>query len=93
MDVLAGHIEFQRAGVQIIQNALQTVNQLVGFLLSDNALRPQHGGVGHGAGDILPVHSAIEADGRIEIVRNAVRCAGGPPGPHLFHNLSSFSSV
>ena len=40
----------------------------------------------HGAGDILSVHPAVKVDGGIEIVRNAVGFAGGPSGPHFFHN-------
>ena len=56
-----------------------------GFLLGNDIFCTQHGCMGHGTGDILLIHFAVKADGRIEIVRNAVRNAGGPPGPHFSH--------
>ena len=81
MDVLAAKVEFQRPGFQIAQNALQPVNELPGLGLRDDALRPQHGGMSHGAGDVLLIKFAVKADGRIEIIRNAADLAGSPSGP------------
>ena len=86
VDILAAEVKYQLAGIQILQNSLKAVDELLGLPLGDDALSPQHGGMSHGAGDILSVHPAVKVDGGIEIVRNAVGFAGGPSGPHFFHN-------
>jgi hypothetical protein len=41
--------------------------------------------MGHAAGDILPVHSAVKADGRIEIVCDLFCRAVGSACPHFRH--------
>ena len=81
MDVLAAEIEFQRPGFQVVQNSLKPVNELPGLGLGDDALRPQHGGMRHGAGDVLLIKFAVKADGGIEIIRDAADLAGRPSGP------------
>ena len=86
VDILAAEVECQLAGIQIVQNSLKAVDELLGLPLGDDALGAQHGGMSHGAGDILSVHPAVKVDGGIEVVRNTVGFAGGPSGPHFFHN-------
>ena len=86
MDVLTGHVEGQLSAVQIRQNFLQTLLKLPCLLRGDDILHPQHGSVGDGAFDILPVHPAVEADGGIEIVCQRVGFAGGHPGPEFCHD-------
>ena len=86
MDILTGHVEGERPGIQVIQNPLEAFNQGLGLGLFDNALGSQHGGVGHGACDILGIHPAVEGDGGIEVVRNCVHIAGCPSGPQLCHS-------
>ena len=87
MDILAGKVKFQRAGIQVVQNSLQAVDEGIGFLLGDNLFRTQHCSMGHRAGDILLIHLAVKANGGIEIIRNAVYNAGSPSGPHLRHSF------
>ena len=71
---------------------LQPVDQGIGVRLWQNTGRAEHGGVRHAAGDVLPVHPAVKADGRVEIVRQTVGLPVGAPGPHLRHaQLTSFS--
>ena len=81
MDVLAAKVKFQRPGFQVVQNALKPVNELPGLGLRDDALGTQHGGMSHGAGDVLLIKFAVKADGRIEIIRDAADLAGRPSGP------------
>ena len=85
MDIFTLQVDLQLAAVQIVQNALQTVNQGFRVLLGDDAFASQHCRVGHGTGDIFFIHFAVKADGRIEIIRNAVGNAGGDTGPHFCH--------
>ena len=81
VDIFTGHVEFQRAGVQVVQNARETLDELVGIFICNDMLGGQHGGVGHGAGDILPVHPAVKMDRGVEIVRDLLGCAVSPSGP------------
>ena len=88
VDVLACGIELQLAGAEIVQNGLQPVDQGIGVRLWQNTGRAEHGGVRHAAGDVLPVHPAVKADGRVEIVRQTVGLPVRAPGPHLRHARS-----
>ena len=81
VDVLAAHVEFQRAGIQIVQNPLQRVDERRRVLLRNDALCAEHRRVRHAALDILPVHFTVKPDGRVEIIRNRIGYAGGPAGP------------
>ncbi len=88
VDILARGVEGQCSGVQIVQNALQAVNQRVGVGATENAAGAEHGGVRHAAGDVLPVHPAVVGDGRVEIIRQRSVRPSVRPGPHLCHARS-----
>jgi hypothetical protein len=83
--VLAVGVELKRAGGKVVQYPLQPVDDVLRRGLRDDAFGAQHGGVGHGARDILRVHAAVEADGGVEIVRQLIGFSGGSAGPHFFH--------
>ena len=68
VDVLVVVRELHAAGVDVGQDGLQTVDDLFRVTLLDDALLAQHGGVGDGAGDVLPVHPRVKRDGGIEVV-------------------------
>ena len=81
MDVLAVRVEVQPAAVQILQDALQALNEGVGLLLGQDPAGGQHGGVGLGAGDVLPVHPAVKGEGGVEIVCQTAGHTVGPSCP------------
>ena len=85
MDVLGGGVDGKSAGLQRLQNLPQTGDD--GFRVSggENALGCQHGGVGHGATDILGVHPAVKADGGIEVIGLFVQRLAETAGPHFIH--------
>ena len=85
MDVLAGHIEFQLAAVQVGEDVLQTGDQRICVIIRDDALLCQHGRVGHRAGDVLAVHTAVEGYGRVKIVCDLFDRTVCPSGPHFCH--------
>ncbi|MBR0325831.1 MAG: energy-coupling factor transporter transmembrane protein EcfT, partial [Selenomonadales bacterium] len=63
------------------------------IVLRNDAFACQHCCMGHRTGDIFFVHFAVKADGRVEIIRNAVGYAGcdtGPPIERLLKPLSRF---
>ena len=68
VDVLGVRVNHQGAGIQIGQNALQALHNLLAFAFLDDAALPQHGGVGHAALDILPVHPAVDGDAGVKVV-------------------------
>ena len=93
MNIFAGWIDHQHTGVQILQNALQTVDQKICIILRDDTLTGQHCRVGHRAGDIFFIHSGIKPDRRIKIICYFVCYAGSYTGPHFRHNFELPSSA
>ena len=85
VDILAVRINGQRSAFQVAENLCQPVRQDFRFPGSDNPLCRQHGRMGHAARDILTVHSAVKADGGVEIIRQFFRDTVGSSGPHLCH--------
>ena len=85
VDILRLRIERQRTGLQIGQDPGQTVNDLIGVRLRQNAAFGQHGGVRHRACDILLVHPSIDGDGGVERVRQLGGLRFRASGPELFH--------
>ena len=81
VDVLGAHVKLQRAGIQIVQNALQRVDDALRVRLRDDLLCAEHGRVRHGARDVLLIHAAVKADGGIEVVRDLIGVSGGSAGP------------
>ena len=65
MDILRRHVDCKRAGFDVGVNALQPALDGLGVLRGDDPLCSQHGGMGKGAGDILPPHTAVKADGGV----------------------------
>ena len=68
VDVLGVRVDHQRAAVQIRQNALQPLNDLLAFAFLNDAALSQHGGVGHAALNVLPVHPAVDGDAGVKVV-------------------------
>ena len=63
VDVLVVQGELHLVVLNVGQNGLQALDDLLGLVLLDDALLAQHGGVGHGAGDVLLVQPGVKADG------------------------------
>ena len=85
MDVLARHVKGKCPRGKVIENFFQFSDNLLGLLLGDNALRPQHGCVRHTAGDVLAEHPAVKMDGGIKIIRQLTGFAAGTPSPQFCH--------
>ena len=81
VDVLGLGVDGERAGREIVQDALQPVDELCGLVLGDDALCPQHGRAGHGAGNILLCHAAVKGDGGVKVVGKLRRLRLRPPCP------------
>ena len=88
VDVLGLHVELQRAGLQIREDPGQTANDLVGVRLRQDAAFGEHGGVGHGAGDVLLVHPAVNGDGGVESVGQRRSLRLRPARPKFVHSVS-----
>ena len=52
VDILGPGIDGEHPALQILQDPLEPVDELRGLVLGDDALGPQHGDVGHGAGGV-----------------------------------------
>ena len=68
MDILRLHIKGQCAAFDIGEDVFQTLDDLLGALLRDDAASAEHGRMGDAALDILAVHTAVKADGAVEVV-------------------------
>ncbi len=68
VDVLTVLGELHFPGLDLFQKNFQGGNDLVRLFLGDDALFPQHGGVGDGTGDVLAVEPSVEGDGGVEVV-------------------------
>lgn len=68
MNVLIIERELYVAVLDVLENALESLNDLLGFVLLDDALLAQHGRVRDRAGDVLLVQAAVKQDRRVEIV-------------------------
>ena len=88
VDVLGLHVELQRAGLQVREDPGQTANDLVGVRLRQDAAFGEHGGVGHGAGDVLLVHPAVNGDGGVESVGQRRSLRLRPARPKFVHSVS-----
>ena len=61
VDILIAVFKDQRAFFNIHQDPAQAAADLVRFLLADDPLPSQHGGVGYAAGDILIIKPAVKS--------------------------------
>ena len=68
VNILRLHIKGQRAALDVGEDALQALDDLLGALLRDDAASAEHGRMGDAALDILAVHTAVKADGAVEVV-------------------------
>ena len=68
VDILLIGGKFDLPRLDISQNRLQAGDDGVGIFFCNNAALAQHRRMGDGACDILPVHSAVKADGGVEVV-------------------------
>ena len=84
VDVLAFHVDGKRPAVDVGEDALQPIDDLRGVLRLDDALPAQHLCVGYGAGDVLPVHAVVKADGVVDGRKPVVHVAAGAASPK-FH--------
>ena len=89
VNIFTFHVDGKSAAFNVLQDLRQSFDQRIGIVLPDDALGSQHTCVGHRAGNILLVHSAVKADGGIKIIRDLFCCAVGSAGPHLSHGKIS----
>ena len=68
MNVLVIERELYVAFLDILEDALEALNDLLGLVLLDDALSAQHGRVRDRAGDVLLVQAAVKQDGRVKVV-------------------------
>ena len=82
VDVLVVIGELVFPGLHIGQDAQKALRDGGGVCRGEeDALCPQHLGVGQRAGDVLPVQPLIEADRGVELIYKGVRVLFEPPGP------------
>ncbi len=86
MHILGGGVDFQRAAVQILQNALQAFVDILHILSGNDALAAQHGGMDHTALDILLDHPCVKPDGGVEVIDAAVHGLAGAGRPNRLMN-------
>ena len=89
MHVLGGHIHRERSGGKVVQNAPQSRNDFLRLFFGDNALFPEHRGVGDRTLDILADQTLIERDRGVERFRRLVDLAACPSCPEFCHITSS----
>ena len=81
VDVLAVLGEFHLSLLDFLEKNLQGLHDLFRLFLGDDPLLPQHGGVGDGAGDVLPVEPGVEGNGGVEVVDLVVGFLLEPASP------------
>ena len=86
VDVLVVGGECRLPRLDVCQNVLQTTGDGGGVLFGDDAAVRQHGGVGHGAGNVLPVQPLVKADGGVEFIHQQVGVFLKASAPE-FHKL------
>ena len=85
VDVLGRGVYFERAAVQVGQDAAQALDELRALVRGDNPALGQHARVGDAALDILPVHALIHADTGVQLVGVLVQRSRAPACPNLLH--------
>ena len=68
VDVFIFHGEFHIVVFDVLKNGFQAVDDGLRFLHGDDALPPQHGGVGNGTLNVLPVQPGIKGDGGVKVI-------------------------
>ena len=91
VDILVLQGELHLSGLNVGQDGLEAVNDLLGLVLLDDPLPAQHGRVGDGPGDVLPVHPGVKGNGGVEVVDQGIRLLLEPSGPQ-FHSIAPFAS-
>ena len=81
VDVLVVQGELHIVRLNIGQNGLEPVDDLLRLAGLDDALPPQHSGVGHGALDVLLVEPGVEGDGGVEVVDEGIGLLLETAGP------------
>ena len=64
--------------------AVHLRNTSGGLVLLDDPLPAQHGRVGDGPGDVLPVHPGVKGNGGVEVVDAGIDRLGETALPKLF---------
>ena len=85
VDILGFHIDRERTVRDILQNSQKLVAEDVRLLTLDDTLLREHLSMGDRAGDVLLIHSRIEADGAVELVGKLAGVSGGTTRPHFRH--------
>ena len=83
VDVLVIQGELHAVAVDLRQNLAQARDDFFCLVFLDNALLPQHGRVGNGALDVLPVKPGVEVDGGVELIYQGIGLFLKPSGPKL----------
>ena len=68
VDVLVVQGELHTIPFDLGEDGLETVDDLLRLVLLDDALPAQHGGVRHGALDVLLIQPGVKPDGGVEVV-------------------------
>ncbi len=82
--VLRGGVYGELALVDVGEDAAQALYESLALRGGDYALLGEHRRVRHAALYVLPVHPAVDGDGRVEVVRRLVQRAVRASGPELF---------
>ena len=81
MYILGVNQKFHLAGIYIVQNSAQALDNFLRVRLRDNPLPPEHIRVRDAAADILRVHPLVKAYRRVEIVHAPVCALLKTPAP------------
>ena len=85
--IVSGEGDFPRLCVG--QDASQPLDNGVGVLPGDDSPVRQHGGMGHGTGDILLVQPLVKGDRCVQFIYKGVGVLAEAPRPE-FHRARSF---
>ena len=87
MDVLGGNLKFDLAVIDILKYFKKGRADKLRFIGRDDSALSQHADMGRASLNILPVHPAVEMNGRIKIIHKAVRILIESAAPKL-HELT-----
>ena len=81
VDVLERRLKGESAALDLPEDLIQALEDGIAVLAGDDPLARQHGAMGLRRRDIGGVKPAIEADGGVDLLHQAIEAAGEPPAP------------
>ena len=93
VNILERRAELECPRVDLRENVTQPLFNGRAILRGDDADVREHGGMGDRTRDILAVHAAVKADGRLKFVDHLVRRLGKASAPELFTHLPCASCM